>query len=72
MGTNGEISPEEAAELTTMLEDKGFEVKLFASFGRQENTACGLLGGTMPDINTDDHILARYYRALSVIDAAAC
>lgn len=72
VGTNGEISPEEAAELTTMLEDKGFEVKLFASFGRQENTACGLLGGTMPDINTDDHILARYYRALSVIDAAAC
>ena len=57
VGTNGEISPEEAAELTTMLEDKGFEVKLFASFGRQENTACGLLGGTMPDINTDDHIL---------------
>ncbi len=69
VGANGEINQEEAAELTAMLEDKGFEVKLFASFGRQENTACGLLGGTTPDIKTDDHTLSLYYRALSIIDS---
>lgn len=70
VGVNGEISQAEAAQLTAMLEDRGFEVKLFASFGRQENTACGLLGGAAPDIRADDQILERYHRALAIIDAA--
>lgn len=69
VGTNDEISQAEAAELTSILEDKGFDVKLFASFGKQENTACGLLGGTIPDIKTDDNILSLYYRALSLVDS---
>lgn len=69
VGTNGEVSPEEASRLVTKLEDRGFQVKLFASFGKQENTACGLLGGTAPEQRVDDHLWARYNRAASIIDA---
>ena len=67
VGTNGEVTPEEAAGLVQRLEDKGFQVKLFASFGKQENTACGLLGGTGPEVKTDERAMARYARACSLI-----
>ena len=70
VGTNGEVSPEEASRLVTQLEDKGFQVKLFASFGKQENTACGLLGGTAPGQNVDTSMQKRYLRAGAIIDAA--
>ncbi|MDL2266914.1 hypothetical protein LJC46_02880 [Desulfovibrio sp. OttesenSCG-928-G15] len=71
VGTNGEVSPEEAARLVAKLEDKGFEVKLFASFGKQENTACGLLGGTAPDRSSDDSCRNRYERASALIESAS-
>ena len=70
VGTNGEVSPEEAAGLAAQLESKGFQVKLFASFGKQENTACGLLGGTAPDQTVDASMRARYSRAAALIEAA--
>ncbi len=70
VGTNDEVSPEEAAFYVHQLENRGFEVKLFASFGKQENTACGLLGGTAPDHETDDCMQTRYARAVAAIEAA--
>ncbi len=68
VGINTAVSPEEASRLVQKFENKGFQVKLFASFGQQENTACGLLGGTMPDQLADDAVLARYSRASSIIE----
>lgn len=70
VGTNAEVSPEEAACLVKKLEERGFQVKLFASFGKQENTACGLLGGTAPDQEADDIMRARYSMAAGLIDSA--
>ena len=70
VGSNAEVSPEEAARLVRQLEGKGFQVKLFASFGKQENTACGLLGGTAPDQRDDPAIQARYLHASSIIESA--
>lgn len=70
VGSNAEVSPEEANRLVQRLEDSGFQVKLFASFGKQENTACGLLGGTAPEKYVDPVISERYSRALSIIDAS--
>lgn len=71
VGSNAEVSPEEAARLVSGLEDRGFQVKLFASFGKQENTACGLLGGTAPDSGPDAAMRERYARAERIISTAA-
>lgn len=39
---------EEAYQLLHMAESMGFEAKLFSSYGRKEQTACGMLGGKEP------------------------
>ena len=70
VGTNADVSPEEASFLVKKLEDRGFQVKLFASFGKQENTACGLLGGTAPDQRADGSVWSRYSQASSIIESA--
>ncbi len=66
-GTNEQVQPEEAQAYVDYLRNAGFEVKLFASFGKQENTACGLLGGTYPDFPTDEALQERYERAKKII-----
>lgn len=71
VGTNGDVTPEEAARLVEKLEKKGFQVKLFASFGRRENTACGLLGGTAPDIGQNEDSAKRYSRAVSLVKSSS-
>ena len=70
VGANGEVRPEEAERFVALLEDKGFQVKLFASFGKRENTACGLLGGTAPDQGLDEAMRDRYSRAAAVVGSA--
>lgn len=70
VGVNGEVTPEEAATLKERLEERGFEVKLFASFGKQENTACGLLGGSEPDVKADADTAERYEKAALLIEEA--
>lgn len=71
VGTNAEVSPEEADRLKKRLQSRGFEVKLFASFGKQENTACGLLGGTAPELGLDECLTARYAQAAAIIEEQA-
>ena len=39
---------EEAEKVLDYVRSIGFEAKLFSSFGRKEQTACGTLGGKMP------------------------
>jgi adenine C2-methylase RlmN of 23S rRNA A2503 and tRNA A37 len=69
VGANAEVSPEEAAHLAARLEEKGFQVKLFASFGKRENAACGLLGGAAPEQGTDPAVSNWYGKALSIIES---
>ena len=38
----------EANQLLHMAENMGFEAKLFSSYGRKEQSACGMLGGIEP------------------------
>ncbi len=40
---------EDSIALKSLFEERGFEVKLFSSFGREKNAACGTLGGKLPD-----------------------
>lgn len=46
--TSALYSSEEAKEILAYAERQGFEAKLFSSFGREEQTACGTLGGKRP------------------------
>lgn len=39
---------DDAVKLLHLAEAMGFEAKLFSSFGRKEQTACGMLGGKKP------------------------
>lgn len=42
--------PQELAEnLLNMVREMGFEAKLFSSYGREKQTACGMLGGKEPE-----------------------
>lgn len=44
------VYPQELAEkLLNIVREMGFEAKLFSSYGREEQTACGMLGGKDPE-----------------------
>lgn len=40
---------EEAKQLVILANQMGFEAKLFSSFGKEKQTACGMLGGREPE-----------------------
>ena len=40
---------EQMMELVSIAQRKGFEIKYFSSFGREKDTACGMLGGKEPE-----------------------
>lgn len=48
VGTAEYFSEQECLEIINLFIDLGFEAKLFSSFGKEENTACGMLGGKQP------------------------
>lgn len=43
-----QFSKEKAIEYYDYIKNRGFEVKLFSSFGQKENSACGMLAGQTP------------------------
>ncbi len=45
---------DETQKLKSIFENKGFEVKLFSSFGQEESAACGTLGGKVPENKNGD------------------
>lgn len=51
LGDTEEYPVNETRELLKMVSEIGFEAKLFSSFGREKQTACGMLGGKKPDRN---------------------
>lgn len=66
----GTYPEEEAKKIVQLAKDMGFEVKLFSSFGKEKQTACGMLGGKEPDRNVSlkwheleketDRLIAKY------------
>lgn len=49
VGTSDIYPQEEAERLMSVVKARGFEAKLFSSFGQKELTACGLLGSKTPE-----------------------
>lgn len=47
--SHGTYPKEQAEQLLKLAHGMGFEAKLFSSFGKEKQTACGLLGGKEPD-----------------------
>lgn len=45
VGKSGVYDPETAAAVLEYALEKGYEAKLFSSFGKEKTTACGMLGG---------------------------
>lgn len=48
LGVANCFSEDECSEMLKMAKQKGFEAKLFSSFGKKETAACGMLGGKEP------------------------
>ena len=49
LGRFGKYKSEDANRIKEYLQSEGYEAKLFYSFGRKENTACGMLAGKEPE-----------------------
>lgn len=48
LGKSDSFTKEECEEMLNIAKNKGFEAKLFSSFGKKEVAACGMLGGKEP------------------------
>ena len=53
-GTAEKFTKNEADRICEYVKNKGYEVKLFSSFGQKENTACGMLAGKIPVYNLSE------------------
>lgn len=63
IGSNESIEDERVEKLKKIIENAGFEVKKFVSFGKEDKLACGLLGGkAIPNLDKD--------RIKSILDKA--
>lgn len=51
VGQSKEYAQEDANIILQLALDNGFEAKLFSSFGKAEQTACGMLGGKNPELS---------------------
>ncbi len=72
IGSNEEFLQEEAYRICDYVKSRGYESKLFSSFGKKENTACGMLAGKLPEYNISQKWieLERYAEEL-IVDALA-
>lgn len=59
IGQSSIYPSDEAVSLLNAVRELGFEAKLFSSFGQQEQTACGMLGGKEPS-----HYASRKWKEL--------
>ena len=54
LGKAEEYSKEQANLLIEEAKNKGFEAKIFSSFGQEKRAACGMLGGKEPEYGISD------------------
>lgn len=71
IGINEYISQEHAEDLLCFYLERGFDAKLFASFGSKEDTACGLLAGIKPKKEVGRTLKSHYERATKLVFEAA-
>lgn len=55
IGSSMAYSFENADEIMKLAKKLGFEAKLFSSFGREKQTACGMLGAKEPEKKASNH-----------------
>ena len=68
IGSNQLINDEEVEELKKIIEKAGFEVKKFVSFGKEDNLACGLLGGkALPNLD-EEEIKFKLAKAIKLVN----
>lgn len=70
IGVSSEFIPDLANEIYNFIKDKGYDVKKFFSFGKKEASACGLLGGNMPQIVANESIQEIEKEAEKYLDEA--
>jgi adenine C2-methylase RlmN of 23S rRNA A2503 and tRNA A37/class 3 adenylate cyclase len=74
VGTDRRISNNASVELLKTAKDSGFDAKLFESFGKAENAACGMLRGRIPEKKKDYDeggvLIQNYNRAIEVLNDA--
>ena len=68
LGTNEAFPFDKASELESIFKNNGYETKLFASFGKKEDTGCGLLGGVKPNFLIGDSLKQHYFQALKLVN----
>jgi len=68
VGVTHEFDKNSADSIMKYAAEQGFEAKLFFSFGKNENTACGLLGGTEPAFQASEDMSRLYDRAKALIN----
>ena len=59
---SGEMSNEDAQELLKYAQSKGFETKIFSSFGRDRHSGCGMLKSEYLDALEDGETTLRKYK----------
>lgn len=67
VGSANVYNEHEANEILEFAREEGFEAKLFSSFGREESSACGMLGGKAPEHNAGEKWLKLEKRAEQLI-----
>lgn len=55
IGTNKSYSLDNATAIMRLAKELGFESKLFSSFGKEKQTACGMLGAKEPEKKVSKH-----------------
>ena len=60
----------DAQKINDFFENAGYETKLFFSFGRREQSACGMLAGKTPTNIISDKYKELEYLADSLVETA--
>lgn len=71
LGSQRQLSNEDAHRYLTIAQGMGFESKIFASFGDSDSAGCGMLDSTHPNLNSPGNTSIRHFnRAVSLLKEA--
>lgn len=70
-GTQSALSNENATRLLELVKKKGFETKLFSSFGDNEQSGCGMLASSIDDITSPGNkTKSQFNKSLDLLNEA--
>ena len=71
LGSQRQLSNEDAHRYLTIAKDMGFESKIFASFGDSDSAGCGMLGSASSNLNLPGNTSIKHFnRAVSLLKEA--